>query len=300
LAVAEPTLLQQARHFLDAARSPRWGDRAYITELRVTMIADAFDRMLRHLEQREAATQSATAMCKECGLHRQHWAHDRTQDGNTDPEHPELKPHTFDPKSVDARLVELEAMSEAHGHNISTLFADLDAYLEHRMAKPAQVPDAPKCKVCGLPKHYYPVWVTYNDSRPNVPLHIYEPETPDAPIPKRGQTVQEYESMLAASEPALDLDELQRLCDAATEGPWSYDGAGRVTGCGPLMPEGDAQFIAAARDALPKLIARVQQLQSMVTAARDWADQFSEYEDPVAEATLNELRALLRAQRKED
>jgi hypothetical protein len=40
------------------------------------------------------------------------------------------------------RVAELEAMSEAHGHNIATLFADLDAYLEHRMAKPAQVPSA--------------------------------------------------------------------------------------------------------------------------------------------------------------
>jgi hypothetical protein len=74
---------------------------------------------------------------------------------------------------------------------------------------------------------------------------------------------------------ALDLDALQKLCDAATPAPWDCDfGDYNVL----LAPDGErvmvaagdrhwathqfnASFIAAARDALPKLIAEVRQLR---------------------------------------
>ena len=79
-----------------------------------------------------------------------------------------------------------------------------------------------------------------------------------------------------------DLAELQRLCDAATPGPWTLDEDGdlRAGGRAPhglyavatlLAPattedsaesnDATARFIAVARDALPKLIARVRVLE---------------------------------------
>lgn len=68
---------------------------------------------------------------------------------------------------------------------------------------------------------------------------------------------------------SADLDELQRLCDAATPGPWTVDGAyvecplGTVAVCtdGATKPQPEACFMAAARDALPKLIAEVRRLR---------------------------------------
>jgi len=96
----------------------------------------------------------------------------------------------------------------------------------------------------------------------------------------------------------LDLTELQRLCDRATRGPWRIDEDGdlRAGGEAPFglctlavlrapcpvvdnscgVNEVDVAFIAAARDALPKLIARVRQLQAQVEnadALREYADK---------------------------
>lgn len=75
---------------------------------------------------------------------------------------------------------------------------------------------------------------------------------------------------------ALDLDALQALCDAATSGPWEYDGPrlaiftpGRLGVCEfvdsdveQAADDANGAFIAAARDALPKLIAEVRRLQA--------------------------------------
>jgi hypothetical protein len=66
------------------------------------------------------------------------------------------------------------------------------------------------------------------------------------------------------------LDELQWLCNAATPGPWTIDesGDGVVAQNGNPIAEtwggtrrlGDARFIAAARYALPRLIAELRRL----------------------------------------
>jgi hypothetical protein len=104
-------------------------------------------------------------------------------------------------------------------------------------------------------------------------------QVPGEPIPKRGQTVQEaYESMRAAT-PALDLDELQRLCDAATPGPWDVEDGVVLRKVGDVIFVEDAAFIAAARDALPKLIARVRELEARVNEA-DYLDRVTDPRGP--------------------
>lgn len=73
---------------------------------------------------------------------------------------------------------------------------------------------------------------------------------------------------MAPSGDAPDLDALQALCDAATPGPWSTDAAGEVRDedddvlCTTFGTVADGFFIAAARDALPKLIAEVRRLRT--------------------------------------
>lgn len=68
------------------------------------------------------------------------------------------------------------------------------------------------------------------------------------------------------------LDELERLCDAATPGPWS-DANWEISGpdrevifdipdVAADVAQADAAFVAAARHALPKLIAKVRELQA--------------------------------------
>lgn len=91
----------------------------------------------------------------------------------------------------------------------------------------------------------------------------------------------------------LDYDALQRLADAATEGPWSawldQDGQPHMSGmlmvgnAAAVIPEGetwiegvdvnpiahtytpeDREFIAASRTALPSLLAEVKRLYTLV------------------------------------
>lgn len=67
------------------------------------------------------------------------------------------------------------------------------------------------------------------------------------------------------------LDELERLCNAATPGPWTADVAAMAV-FAPTSEsvcefdgearDDDANFIATARHALPKLIAKVRELQA--------------------------------------
>lgn len=73
----------------------------------------------------------------------------------------------------------------------------------------------------------------------------------------------------------LDYDELQRLADAATPGPWEHHrtiqadhyvsaGGGILTGtiiCGPTYERNNAEFIAASRSAVPALLDRVRELE---------------------------------------
>jgi len=69
------------------------------------------------------------------------------------------------------------------------------------------------------------------------------------------------------------LDELERLCRAATPGPWTshqgsiWSASSRNPICdidagSPDEYDPDARFIEAARHALPKLIAKVRELQA--------------------------------------
>lgn len=71
------------------------------------------------------------------------------------------------------------------------------------------------------------------------------------------------------------LDEAQATVDAATEGPWSYDGYGRtgfqVNALGtifadPLACRPDAAFIADARTRLPQAIAALRAVLDEVAA----------------------------------
>jgi len=74
------------------------------------------------------------------------------------------------------------------------------------------------------------------------------------------------------------LDELERICNAATPGPWTLDEHGdglRAPNGNPIVEtwsgtrrRGDARFIEAARYALPKLIAELRELQAELEVQR--------------------------------
>lgn len=76
----------------------------------------------------------------------------------------------------------------------------------------------------------------------------------------------------------LDLDELERLANAATRGPWEADNPpakqdtiyppGSSSPLGFTYAEGDTKFILAACNAIPELIARLRKLEAVATAAR--------------------------------
>lgn len=96
--------------------------------------------------------------------------------------------------------------------------------------------------------------------------------------------------MSGASQPitATELDELERIAKLATPGPWRVDEDGDLRAGGPAAylrslatlyapivddddsrNDADVAFIAAARDALPRLIAQVRELENRL----DLADQ---------------------------
>ncbi|MFT5993990.1 MAG: hypothetical protein ACI82G_003001, partial [Bradymonadia bacterium] len=78
----------------------------------------------------------------------------------------------------------------------------------------------------------------------------------------------------------MTKDELQRieqLCRGVTPGPWkaSIEGRDHMSGCDVVltghsdielvgMPPGDVDFIAAARQVVPRLVAEVRRLQALV------------------------------------
>lgn len=151
------------------------------------------------------------------------------------------------------------------------------------MSGPAQVPGEPRCKVCGLPE-------SYNVHNGNFSGHRFEPiepaRQPVAWAPGLVATLDASDVIGVEAVPAIDLDELQRLCDTATPGPWDggsaiVENSDGLTVCEFSDPasdasERDADFICAARDALPKLIAQVRQLQAQVEnadALREYADK---------------------------
>lgn len=177
-------------------------------------------------------------------------------------------------------------------------------YLAQRHADasgPARTPGELRCKVCGGPVFSYTgrcVASCINECRPpTVTLHdlVLTPgerkALPDGRelinhgsatlyVNLRDNTAR-YDAPPSTAVGDLDLDALQRLCDAATPGPWVYsellasiggrDGAlvcamttSRLDEAGDEQnPQAaaDGEFLEAARDALPKLIAKVRDLE---------------------------------------
>jgi len=86
------------------------------------------------------------------------------------------------------------------------------------------------------------------------------------------------------------LDELERICQAATPGPWivdddtesvvTTDDGAIICASGDVAADEarrDADFICAARHALPKLIAEVRRLQAEDTGVREHFATFCEW-----------------------
>ena len=82
-----------------------------------------------------------------------------------------------------------------------------------------------------------------------------------------------------------ELQHLKDLCAAATPGPWEASGDPQCDGGGicaathgrfvlVLSDATDAAFIAAAREALPKLIAEVERLERLTEDNGDWLSDY--------------------------
>lgn len=93
-------------------------------------------------------------------------------------------------------------------------------------------------------------------------------------------TAEEMEA-LDNGRASTELAKLQALCDAATPGPWgafpiderrSWNvRAAKEGAIVHTVYERDARFIAAARDALPRLIADSRGLTELIRRIRAWA-----------------------------
>ena len=96
---------------------------------------------------------------------------------------------------------------------------------------------------------------------------------------------------------AADLDTIEQRANAATEGPWEYDGGGEITqhfslpepwamvvstdvacmaycyggSAAGVERDEDAEFIAHARDDVPALLAEVRRLRAMEQRVREYA-----------------------------
>lgn len=105
----------------------------------------------------------------------------------------------------------------------------------------------------------------------------------------------------------IDYDALQRLADAATEGPWLVDahhwGAGIMDDDGDQLfveshgltysvnPK-DAEFIAAARSAVPALLDRVRELEAEKVCEHQNADYLRMMTDDEKRELIAEAREL--------
>ena len=66
------------------------------------------------------------------------------------------------------------------------------------------------------------------------------------------------------------LTRLEALCESATDGPWAVTSSMGYICLGPhVVTSEDAEFIDAARMALPKLLARVRELEAEVDGLED-------------------------------
>lgn len=81
------------------------------------------------------------------------------------------------------------------------------------------------------------------------------------------------------------LAQIQRIADAATTGPWIVSGYGNVISdiraesdlrrIGKFIPAADAEFVAAAREDVPWLLAEVVSLRGQITAATELAEHLT-------------------------
>ena len=91
----------------------------------------------------------------------------------------------------------------------------------------------------------------------------------------------------------IDLDELERLAAAATPGRWAHDREW-VDALNVLLPtEADAAFVAAARNALPDLIAEVRRLREAQERHLRLISELTKSE--VSPADASDLRAQIAA-----
>jgi len=225
--MTEPTLLQQARRSVADAYS-------YLGATStggLREILRATELLMLHLEQREAAMRGPAQVpgepkCKVCGRSEPQAFHSPAYADDDDY-------HDFEPETPDEARVRLQRELSNMAGQFKSFDLDLEQTRRGRL-------DEPKCQACERPKsEHIAGW------------HSFVP--PDV----------------------LDLDALQRLCDAATPGPWTsergsvWGSSTRLSVCdvelGSTQDDlADALFIAAARDALPKLIARVRQLERRI------------------------------------
>jgi hypothetical protein len=123
------------------------------------------------------------------------------------------------------------------------------------MQKRAEAVEASKAECVRLVRDWYELQkeLQFGDVLLQILKEHSAPEQRSVPVPVPADT--------------LDLDELQRLCDAATPGPWNvvvFELDRAAWGSYEPTTEqhnADMRLVDAARDALPKLIAEVRRLR---------------------------------------
>jgi hypothetical protein len=270
--MAEPTLLQQARQRIDMAESSR----PCAGAAQVSNIGIALQYVLQYLEERHA-NMSGPAQVPVASTLQRYTGGPAQVPGFEE----RLKASSLGTPDVEA--VSASTPKEV----VERILARADAL----NAAAAQVPSEPKCAECGGDRAYWP----HSTTPPSEAMH--HPFQPSGlPVPgEQSQADRKHcancgsdTHAVCYSDPVtdapLDLAELQRLCDRATRGPWRIDEDGDLRAGGeaphglctlavlrspcPVVDnscgvnEADVAFIAAARDALPKLIAQVRQLQA--------------------------------------
>jgi hypothetical protein len=293
--MTEPTLLQQARQLMESASHE---DHLFDQALPVFR---AVDRMLRYLEERHAAASGPAqvpgeAKCKVCG----HVADSAPHRWGSD----DYVQHEFVPESqadADDRLRLQRELATMHGQ-----FKSFDLDLERtRQGAVDPTPDEQRW----LARIKELEWraelarlVLAGDTRA---LSEALAHGPDGAVP--APVVVKPTPTDADNAFAGYLDELERLCNQATPGPWEmcpkrvyfvaadgspvcditdFDNYGpielrghgaEVSGNRPAgSMDANADFICAARHALPKLIERVRELRSCIDGVESDIAEFGD------------------------
>lgn len=83
-----------------------------------------------------------------------------------------------------------------------------------------------------------------------------------------------------------EIEAIRKQAELASTGPWEYDASyGNITApyndIASDVRYPDAEFIANAREDIPKLLAEVERLKSVIRHVNDCAEEFYEYENGV-------------------